>query len=1254
MGLTFYSFGGTDGTQWFNDVWTYDARTNQWSELDCIGYIPAPREGHAAALVNDTMYIFGGRLQDGTDLGDLAAFRISSRRWYMFQNMGSSPSARSGHSMTAVGKHIVVLAGEPSSAPRDATELSFAYVLDTTKIRYPQSESGPIQGPGQAQPIAQSGPGGQLPLRKFSNDQSRIPQKSSIPITAGQSFSRPTERPQQPQPQSQPEVNGASGPPSQSRLPRNASSGPPPPQAAPQPRGTAGTLPGPPGSRSRTPTRNAPTDTKAQMYDRENMVSPGSREPVADTVSPSSMERGMMGGAVGGAVVMNAAGGTQSRQGPPSRSASRTQRQQASLDSTGRSTPRQSEELTRTSTRDTVGQVDSGLGSSPSLSQHNNELSKELEAAKSRNAWLASELALARKSGYNTSSSGGNSLLDQQAANLFDDDDRPLIEALLEMKAELARVQGAIETQADSTAARIAEMEKQRDAAISEAVYAKAKLAAHGGSQAGTPQPDANGTSTPDIERNNDMGKRLASMLTAHNELNTKLENLTAELESEKRARRVMEESAEASQKRASELDLYKQRAASELESLRAELHEARRVARDESTKCAEALASLRMHELDKNDIANKHAKAVSETKSHAVILQTLREAVTASTEKADLLERRIAEERELREIAEQKHAQLRTQHDDRLNELASTSRKLKETEELAQKHAEEARTHKAAVLSGLDRVSARGLDDDDINDERVTVLRQQLDVSNDMARQHKSAADAAADRLRRAEERIAGLEAYQEQTTRESLSLRKQLQNAVKEVQAAQSERTAMQQKVERNQLEGNALEVQLRTLKNLLEERGISTADVRRSRALDSPSSRYGTPEMNRVRELERQLDQSIKAHDEVRSSFEQREQDLNREWEEKIVGLENDREGAMKYVRGLEKMLAKMKQELQKAKAANVELERGMIERANAANSGSNGASQEWEAERNALRNEIAEQQKSVKTTMSALEAQITTLKTTLSQAEKDRDVVRRQATESQAQHEARMNSLAERANAELEALRHENLALEDRAADAEQKVQLFLDQFETSVDNYRRQSRLENGNPNHSGPNGISRHGHGHTNSVSGESMYSNMTDTTEDDATDNSGELTPSAHSFPTAGFAGGIPSAHSPDKASSSGGGHGRDRSSTALDSLATELDALRSHWEESSKKNYRLSDKFDFEKPSPAGLGLSGEASSSTTTPELGSAGLGDWRKKMDLSLRSNASDVDEKGKESLSPKIGAGAVGSRKGSPVVGTGTS
>lgn len=72
-------FGGTDGKYHYNDIWAFDTRTRTWSEFWCGGYIPSPREGHSAALVGDIVYIFGGRGVDGANIGELAAFRISSK-----------------------------------------------------------------------------------------------------------------------------------------------------------------------------------------------------------------------------------------------------------------------------------------------------------------------------------------------------------------------------------------------------------------------------------------------------------------------------------------------------------------------------------------------------------------------------------------------------------------------------------------------------------------------------------------------------------------------------------------------------------------------------------------------------------------------------------------------------------------------------------------------------------------------------------------------------------------------------------------------------------------------------------------------------------------------------------------------------------------------------------------------------------------------------------------------------------------------
>ncbi|KAG8938120.1 Negative regulator of mitotic exit [Tulasnella sp. 419] len=49
-------------------------------QLENVAYW-VPGDGHAAALVVDVMYMFEGRGVDGKDLGDLAAFEISSNFW---------------------------------------------------------------------------------------------------------------------------------------------------------------------------------------------------------------------------------------------------------------------------------------------------------------------------------------------------------------------------------------------------------------------------------------------------------------------------------------------------------------------------------------------------------------------------------------------------------------------------------------------------------------------------------------------------------------------------------------------------------------------------------------------------------------------------------------------------------------------------------------------------------------------------------------------------------------------------------------------------------------------------------------------------------------------------------------------------------------------------------------------------------------------------------------------------------------------
>ncbi len=82
-------FGGGASSHFYNDTWSFDISTRKWTELQCTGSIPHPRQCHAAVLVDDVMYVFGGRVIDKTNLGDLTALNLSSKWFGMFSLMRS-------------------------------------------------------------------------------------------------------------------------------------------------------------------------------------------------------------------------------------------------------------------------------------------------------------------------------------------------------------------------------------------------------------------------------------------------------------------------------------------------------------------------------------------------------------------------------------------------------------------------------------------------------------------------------------------------------------------------------------------------------------------------------------------------------------------------------------------------------------------------------------------------------------------------------------------------------------------------------------------------------------------------------------------------------------------------------------------------------------------------------------------------------------------------------------------------------------
>lgn len=1104
------------------------------------------------------MYIFGGRTEDGTDLGDLAAFRITSRRWYTFQNMGPSPSPRSGHSMTAVSKSVVVVGGEPSSPAGTSSDLAVVYVLDTTKIRYPSDS--------QANSMrAQQG------RRPSAGEQGVGRQQSSRDANTGQDPKRITTGGPNATPNGQ--MNGY-------RSPQGSTDLSGPGVASPGPRGPRAAGPSPPnGPPPQQPTTSKPPVSasniprpRGQSTERDAPVQVNANQPPSARDGPKNIDNPTANG--------RRTPTQQQSQKPAARvdqtivetpKAKPKQRSPGSLEG---ETPSKGTPTRPASPPPPTRQVSNPLNRrSSGRNSQTVALLKELDTSRNRIAWYSSELELARKAGY-VPSSNLSPVLDSRAPEAFDDEDKPLIEALLAMRAELANVQSSVDKQAILAAKQIAEAEKQRDAAIQEAVYAKAKLAAFsGGSAASTPQLD---TDRDGDDRTASLNKKLASALGFQKDLQAQMEHLRMELEAERRARQLADDTSSASQKRMEGLEAYKQETSTELERLKSELYIAQREARENAVSAADTLAAINVLKVEKGELETKYSDAVDSTKERNQTLESLRLAVAASAETTSHLEQKLEEERELREKAELKYNKLKTEHEARTAELVAATQRLRDAEELAEKNAQEARTHRQAVMAGLDKVVTTNVaKSSKTTSEGLAALQEQVSKANALAKKYQQELDTAAEKLRAAEERIAGLEAYQEQSSRDGVSIRRQLQTALRDTQSLQAANSDLKRELAAQQLETNAMTVQHNTLKDILAERGISPTSASRNRSLGSP--RASSPEQVRIRELEKQLAAATSSHEEARQSMITALQASEAQYRDKLAQLEQDYNSAIAYLKTTEKMLKKLKEEHSAYKAENKRLRTELDEfedrAAAAAAQGATEAPADWEAEKNSLRHQIETLQEEVRSSSSVLEARVATIGADLESAKKDRDVASKSAEEAASKVTA--------IKKDLEQLQQENALLEQRAQDAERKVALLLDQVESSVDSYRRQSRQVIG-----GIGGGTTNGLGLSN-IPHEQNESSGTDSV-----------------YGAGGF---------------------DARNSMALDNLANELETLRSHWE-TTNKNYRLSNAFDFEAsiaPAAArrdddnGLGLS--------------ESLADWRKRLDVDEREG--EVDSRTKNASRP---------------------
>lgn len=106
VGGTAYSFGGefTPRLPVDNTMYAFDLKAQSWSALDAAGEVPPPRVGVTMASVGATVFVFGGRDKDHTELNELYSFDTATSTWALLSSGDDGPPHRSYHSMVADGE----------------------------------------------------------------------------------------------------------------------------------------------------------------------------------------------------------------------------------------------------------------------------------------------------------------------------------------------------------------------------------------------------------------------------------------------------------------------------------------------------------------------------------------------------------------------------------------------------------------------------------------------------------------------------------------------------------------------------------------------------------------------------------------------------------------------------------------------------------------------------------------------------------------------------------------------------------------------------------------------------------------------------------------------------------------------------------------------------------------------------------------------------------------------------------------------
>lgn len=104
-------FGGYYKTQKSNHTWEYNIGLNKWKVLETYDELPPPRTDHSAVFHGGYMFVFGGSDEDNHKLNDFWRLNLKMNRWSEIKVNKNTPSPRSGHAVAMINDRMYLFGG---------------------------------------------------------------------------------------------------------------------------------------------------------------------------------------------------------------------------------------------------------------------------------------------------------------------------------------------------------------------------------------------------------------------------------------------------------------------------------------------------------------------------------------------------------------------------------------------------------------------------------------------------------------------------------------------------------------------------------------------------------------------------------------------------------------------------------------------------------------------------------------------------------------------------------------------------------------------------------------------------------------------------------------------------------------------------------------------------------------------------------------------------------------------------------------